>query len=123
MAKIVTYASTKANENGFSFENPKLLIEQIKPIKGLLRITIETIDGDATDAQIYHFRSVVVPAFMFEAGKLGNDYTEKQAENELVQMFSDAECLDDLIDNGKQDVSKLIDKSKQFLREWFKIDI
>lgn len=123
MAKITAFATTEYGKSNFKFVNSKLVAEQLREMKGQIKITIETIEGDATDAQIYHFRSVVLPTFIFEAAKVGTNYTERQAEKALVSMFSDCDNLDDLIENGKKDVSILIDKSKQLLREFFNIEL
>ena len=128
MSKIVAFANTQSGVSSFTLLNPKLFAEQLRLLSGQIRITIETIDGDATDAQIHHFRSTIVATFVFEAGKLGNNYTEKQAEKYLIEHYGNGEIaqfdtVEEFGENGKKHLSDLIDNSRLFIQDFFNIEI
>lgn len=121
--KIKFYATKQKAETGFKAMNPQLVSEQLRGLKGRLVITIEEIEGDATDSQIWHIQSIVVPTLVSLSIQHGDTMTEAAALSFLLEKFTSDTSLEQLAENGKQAVSAFIDNSKQFIRDFFNTNI
>lgn len=122
--KITAKAKTTNGQTGFDLYNPDLLRAQITPMQGELIITIELVQGDATDEQIGHFRNVVVPTFLHEAHFVGQtDFTEESAECFLLRLFAKVESIEEITENGKKRFSEFIDACKLYINEFFNANL
>lgn len=120
--KITAIGTTKKGVPKFTLSHKDKFFQQLAQWNGSIKITVELIEDDATEKQKTYFRAEVLSTFMTLAAKDGNRMTEQEAEAFLIKENAkiDAYCCEDLT---KSEMSELIDTTKQFLMEFYNLEL
>ena len=123
MEQFKLYGHTKRNSTVLQFESPAQLRQVIEPLKGRFVLTVTMLENDdeSSDKQQYYFRAVIVQAFLIEASKQKQCFTEVDCELFLLAKFG-VKGLD-LEEYSKNQLSELIDKSQRWLIEFFNSEL
>ncbi len=123
MKNIITALGTTAKGSSkFKLSHKQSFFQQLAEFNGAIKVTIELIEDDATEQQKCYFRAEVVNVFRrLSQQEQSHRMSEQEAEAFLIQRASlEGHKCDNL---SKSEMSKLIDESKRFLREFFSIEL
>ena len=117
--KFSTLGRTKAGSPKLVIQEPKDYLNNLSEMSGSVIITIEEVNHEGSDAQIWHFENKVLPLVVSLSAKSGQVMSETEAETLLLHQICKIEISRGLRDLKMEELSTVIDFSKKWINEFF----